>query len=198
LYTEARPRERASDNFSGLSPDDRRFGGYCIVESLRRRPELDLGQREQRVVAAATDVLAGWMRVRWRTMMVPAVTTSPSKRFTPRRWLLSAPVAGGPPPLSTWRYPSDSGDLDGGVVLPVTPALALAGLVLVKPTILGPAARPTRADTDAAERSVGFADGVVDEEDGVNSGLEPGARRRYLLLAFLDLILLATHLDHGT
>src|SRR3954470_18006249 len=80
----------------------------------------------------------GWKRVpRWRTMIAPACTAVPSYTFTPRRLASeSRPFLVEPPPLvfdmsvELLRL-GDAGDLDGGVLLPVAPALAAAGLVLV-------------------------------------------------------------------
>src|SRR6478609_3206117 len=94
----------------------------------------------------------GWKWVpRWRTMISPALTTWPPKRFTPRRWafesrplreelapflcamtnLLSCSESGGPQPVGHGARSGDAGDLEAGQLLAVTLALAVAGLVLV-------------------------------------------------------------------
>src|SRR3954447_25010078 len=93
----------------------------------------------------------GWKCVpRWRTMISPALTTWPPKRFTPRRWafesrplreelapflcamtrLLSCSECGS----AAWgrgARSGDAGDLEAGQLLTVTLAHAVAGLVLV-------------------------------------------------------------------
>jgi len=80
-------------------------------------------------------LVPGWNLVpRWRTMMLPAVTRPPSKTFTPRRCALeSLPLRVEPPPLvlDMSSAPLDSGYLDLGQVLAVTPPAALVALVLV-------------------------------------------------------------------
>src|SRR6478735_4680237 len=86
----------------------------------------------------------GWKWVpRWRTMISPALTTWPPKRLTPSRWELeSRPFLVEAAPflcaiwISPWctvssRSEGDVGDLDLGVLLAVTLALLVAGLVLV-------------------------------------------------------------------
>src|SRR6478609_8411212 len=91
----------------------------------------------------------GWKWVpRWRTMISPAPTTWPPNRFTPRRWelesrpllVLAAPFLGAIVQsfgtkswwsTSSRRSEGDVGDLDLGVLLAVTLALLVAGLVLV-------------------------------------------------------------------
>src|SRR5919106_256440 len=87
----------------------------------------------------------GWKWVpRWRTMISPALTAWPPNRFTPRRWELeSRPFLVEAAPflcaisvvLRVLRVLSrsselDVGDLDLGVLLAVTLALLVAGLVL--------------------------------------------------------------------
>src|SRR3954447_18186035 len=94
----------------------------------------------------------GWKWVpRWRTMISPALTTWPPKRFTPRRWafesrplreelapflcamtcLLSCSECGGPQRWGRGARSGDAGDLEAGQLLAVTLAHAVAGLVLV-------------------------------------------------------------------
>src|SRR3954451_19668079 len=87
----------------------------------------------------------GWKCVpRWRTMISPALTSWPPYRFTPRRWELeSRPFLVEAAPFlcamssvlhgRSRRAGSDRdvGDLDLGVLLAVTLALLVAGLVLV-------------------------------------------------------------------
>src|SRR6201989_1668094 len=89
----------------------------------------------------------GWKCVpRWRTMISPALTSWPPYRLTPRRWELesrpflveAAPflcAMAGVLVLCVWSLGDrwsglDVGDLDLGVLLAVTLALLVAGLVL--------------------------------------------------------------------
>src|SRR6476659_29544 len=79
----------------------------------------------------------GWKWVpRWRTMISPAPTTWPPKRFTPRRCALeSRPLRVELAPFLCAISASlpcllDAGDLDAREVLTVPLALLVAGLVL--------------------------------------------------------------------
>src|SRR5690242_3433282 len=89
-------------------------------------------------------LVPGWKCVpRWRTMISPALTSWPPKRLTPRRWAFeSRPFLVDAAPflcamgsvLRKWSErgsEADVGDLDLGVLLTVTLALLVAGLVLV-------------------------------------------------------------------
>src|SRR5919202_5239876 len=77
----------------------------------------------------------GWKWVpRWRTMISPALTTWPPKRFTPRRCALeSRPLREDEAPFLCAMAASalrDVGDADGRQRLTVTLPLVVAGLVL--------------------------------------------------------------------
>src|SRR3712207_6824642 len=77
----------------------------------------------------------GWKWVpRWRTMISPAVTTWPPKRFTPSRWALeSRPLREDEAPFLCAIAASalrDVADHDVGQVLTVPLPLVVAGLVL--------------------------------------------------------------------
>src|SRR3954453_4370704 len=112
------------------------------LRPLRDPNFTDPSERANRVSSPPRPTFSpGWIRVpRWRTMIAPARTAVPSNTFTPRRldWE-SRPFLVEPPPLvldivcapGLWLAPADAGDLDGGVVLAVTPPTALVGLVLV-------------------------------------------------------------------
>ena len=71
-------------------------GGGHDVHAAAVLVELHLAvdERKQRPIAAGADVLAREnLLPRWRTMMLPAVTTSPPNSFTPSRLLtLSRPL----------------------------------------------------------------------------------------------------------
>ena len=56
--------------------------------------DLAVDEGEEGVILAEPDALAGFHLVPcWRMMIVPPVTRSPPKRFTPSRWeLLSRPL----------------------------------------------------------------------------------------------------------
>src|SRR4051794_18745783 len=124
-------------------------------------------------------------------MISPAPTTWPPKRFTPRRWaLLSRPFLLEPRPfLCAIASPSfggvpfpglvvgggrslrvDRGDLDLCVVLAVTLALAVAGLVLVLEDVdLGALRRADDLDLDVDLRQrvgVGRQRVAVDDQHG--------------------------------
>src|SRR5258705_8218175 len=90
----------------------------------------------------------GWKCVpRWRTMISPALTCCPPKRFTPSRCAeesrpfrlddapflcaTSAPLLPGAALRGTALCRADAGDLQLGVVLPVAQAPPVPGLVLV-------------------------------------------------------------------
>src|ERR1700709_858546 len=79
----------------------------------------------------------GWKWVpRWRTMISPALTSWPPKRFTPRRWAWeSRPLRElGAPFLCAMALllsALDAGDPDLGQLLTVPDPLVVAGLVLV-------------------------------------------------------------------
>src|SRR5712691_1086092 len=82
---------------------------------------------------------------RWRTMMLPAVTNSPPKHFTPNRLLtLSRPLRTLPCPfLCAIHLCLDLRDFDPGQFLPVSygamvafPALHLEGDFLLAPEVL--------------------------------------------------------------
>src|SRR6476619_6979705 len=86
-------------------------------------------------------LMPGWKCVpRWRTMISPAFTTSPPKRFTPRRCALeSRPLrvelapflcAMSSSPREVLCRLLDAGDLDARELLTVALALLVAGLVL--------------------------------------------------------------------
>src|SRR6476660_7105358 len=78
----------------------------------------------------------GWKCVpRWRTMISPAFTTWPPKRFTPRRWAFeSRPLRDDEAPFLCAMSASalrDVADHDAGQGLTVPLPLVVAGLVLV-------------------------------------------------------------------
>src|SRR3954454_21431602 len=118
-------------------------------------------------------------------MMVPGCTTPPSYTFTPRRLETeSRPFRVEPPPLvfdmsrSCAGGPGDPGDLDGRVLLAVSPPLALVRLVLVgEATDLGAldVAHDARLDRRAGEiAGLGHDPLAVDEQN---------RRERHLVLA---------------
>src|ERR1700712_4442485 len=77
----------------------------------------------------------GWKWVpRWRTMISPALTTWPPKRFTPRRWALeSRPLRDDEAPFLCAMSASalrDVADHDAGQGLTVPLPLVVSGLVL--------------------------------------------------------------------
>src|SRR5712692_4289722 len=84
---------------------------------------------------------------RWRTRMVPAWTSWPEKRFTPRRCPCeSRPFVEEPPPFlcaigRSFRAELDVADFHGGIVLPVAAHdFVLLGLAVLHDRQLGPAA----------------------------------------------------------
>src|SRR4051794_8446907 len=148
----------------------------------------------------------GWKWVpRWRTMISPALTSWPPKRFTPRRWefesrpflveaapflcamssvLLVAPSGG------------DVGDLDLGVLLAVTLALLVAGLVLeLLDDDLGTLGGTEHLDGDAGlvEARGGDLLAVDDHDDGERQRLADTRRDLIDLddVAHSNLLLLA-------
>src|SRR5919199_5026780 len=117
----------------------------------------------------------GWKWVpRWRTMISPALTTCPPKRFTPRRWALeSRPLREDEAPFLCAMVASalrDVADHDGGQRLAVPLTLVVAGLVLelVDADLRALAVLDDLAgDRDAGERRrVGGHGVAVDQEDG--------------------------------
>src|SRR4051794_25229169 len=136
-------------------------------------------------------LLPGWKWVpRWRTMISPALTTWPPKRFTPRRWEFeSRPFLVEAAPflcaissvLSGVRQRSgvDRGDLDLGVLLAVTLALLVAGLVLVLLDddlgALGPA-DDLGGHGGLGETGRGDLLAVDDEDHGQRDGLADAGR----------------------
>src|SRR3954447_21125319 len=123
-------------------------------------------------------------------MISPALTTWPPKRFTPRRWEFeSRPFLVEAAPflcaissvLREIRQRSgvDRGDLDLGVLLAVTLALLVAGLVLVLlDDDLGTlrAAEDLGGDGGLVETARGDVLTVDDEDDGQRDGLADAGR----------------------
>jgi len=72
-----------------------------VERSLGAEGNSAFDQGEQRVVLADADVTPGWNWVpRWRTMIEPALISSPPKRFTPSiLGLESRPFRVEPPPF---------------------------------------------------------------------------------------------------
>src|SRR5580658_7687515 len=111
--------------------------------STRRRPRRRANRTRPSDLAKSVSSLPrptftpGWKCVpRWRTIIEPALTDSPSEAFTPRRCALeSRPFRVEPPPLvldiSLLVGGRDRRDLDRRVVLTVAPATAATRLGLV-------------------------------------------------------------------
>src|SRR3954470_15721421 len=103
----------------------------------RRNPKVTApGTRANRVSSLPRPTpRPGWKWVpRWRTMISPALTTSPPKRFTPSRWALeSRPLREDEAPFLCAMSASalrDVADHDVGQRLTVPLPLVVAGLVL--------------------------------------------------------------------
>src|SRR3954463_3952154 len=116
-----------------------RAGTAAIVTSRRprRNPKVtEPGTRANSVSSLPRPTpRPGWKWVpRWRTMISPALTTWPPKRFTPRRWALeSRPLRDDDAPFLCAMSASalrDVADHDAGQGLTVPLPLVVAGLVL--------------------------------------------------------------------
>src|SRR5262245_1432008 len=118
-------------------------GTTLITRRPRRVPNSTLPSIRANSVSSPPrpTLVPGWKCVpRCRTMIVPALTSWPPKRFTPNRCALeSRPLLDDPPPFLCAIAQSslallrrlDVGDLDLGVLLTVSHAASVTGLVLV-------------------------------------------------------------------
>src|SRR6478672_10988183 len=141
---EGRPRLRGRPSESAETYSD---GTMLMTRRPRRVPNSTLPAISANSVSSPPRPTPepGWKWVpRWRTMISPALTSWPPYRFTPRRWefesrpflveaapflcAMSSVLHGRSRRAGSER---DVGDLDLGVLLAVTLALLVAGLVLV-------------------------------------------------------------------
>src|ERR1700754_4894318 len=150
----------------------------------------------------------GWKWVpRWRTMISPALTTSPPNRLTPSRWAAeSRPLRELEAPflcaMCSLPYLLDAGDLEHRQLLAVPLPLVIAGLVLeLVDADLGPLGvlEHLAGDGDLLQvlRRAGDLRSVHDERDRQRD-LGAGLRVELLDLDYVsngDLVLLAAGLD---
>src|SRR3954469_16207885 len=150
----------------------------------------------------------GWKWVpRWRTMISPALTTWPPKRFTPRRWAFeSRPLRDDEAPFLCAMSSSalrDVADHDAGQGLTVPLPLVVAGLVLELVDVdLRALAVPDDLARHGDVRQSGRVAGdslAVDQQDGRESDRVPRRTRQAVdreRVAHGHLVLAATGLHH--
>src|SRR4051794_34842572 len=138
-------------------------------------------------------------------MMAPGCTAVPSNTFTPRRLAAeSRPLRVEPPPLvldMSSSAPRDAGDLDHGVVLPVTPVAALVRLVLVGEALdlgtLGLAHHPGRHGGAGQVGGLGDDGVAIDQQHGREGQLAVSGQLLNLHAVALGYpLLLPTRTDH--